>query len=152
VDALQEFKVEGANMDARYGHTSSMINATLKSGGNEFHGVIYEFLRNSLLDARNFFHLPPPGSSLRKDPLRRNQPGAIFGGPIRRNKSFFFVGFESLQVSQGVDANNVVASAAERTGNFSDIFPGRSGIRSTANLSRATLSRPTGLLRSRSSD
>jgi len=100
-----------------------MINATLKSGGNEFHGVIYEFLRNSLLDARNFFYLPPPGSSLRKDPLRRNQPGTTFGGPIRRNKLFFFVDFESLQLSQGVDANNVVASAAERTGNFSDIFP-----------------------------
>src|SRR5262249_53961860 len=123
VDALQEFKVEGANMDAQYGHTPSMINATLKSGTNEFHGVIYEFLRNSSLDARNFFYLPPPGSSLSKDPLRRNQPGATFGGPIRKNKTFFFVDFESLQLSQGVDANNVVASAPERTGGFADILP-----------------------------
>jgi Carboxypeptidase regulatory-like domain len=116
VDALQEFKVESANMDAQYGHTPSMINATLKSGSNEFHGVLYEFLRNSTLDARNFFYLPPPGSSLSKDPLRRNQPGATFGGPIRKDKSFFFIDFESLQLSQGVDANNVVASGIERTG------------------------------------
>jgi hypothetical protein len=123
VDALQEFKVEGANMDAQYGHTPSMVNATIKSGGNEFHGNVYEFLRNSSLDARNFFYLPPPGSSLSKDPLRRNQPGATLGGPIRKNKTFFFVDFESLQLSQGVDANNVVASAAERTGNFADILP-----------------------------
>src|ERR1043166_1639220 len=73
VDALQEFKVESANMDAQYGHTPSMINATLKSGSNQFHGVLYEFLHNSALDARNFFYLPPRGSSLSKDPLRRNQ-------------------------------------------------------------------------------
>ncbi len=123
VDALQEFKVESANMDAQYGHTPSMINATLKSGGNQFHGDIYEYFRNSSLDARNFFYLPPPGSTLSKDPLRRNQPGATFGGPIRKDKSFFFVDIESLQLSQGVDANNVVASAAERSGNFSDILP-----------------------------
>jgi hypothetical protein len=123
VDALQEFKVESANMDAQYGHTPSMINATMKSGSNQFHGVVYEFLRNSALDARNFFYLPPPGSSLSKDPLRRNQPGATLGGPIRKDKSFFFIDFESLQLSQGVDANNVVASALERTGNFSDILP-----------------------------
>jgi hypothetical protein len=123
VDALQEFKVESANMDAQYGHTPSMINATLKSGSNQFHGVLYEFLRNSALDARNFFYLPPPGSSLSKDPLRRNQPGATFGGPIRKDKSFFFIDFESLQLSQGVDANNVVASGIERSGDFSDILP-----------------------------
>lgn len=123
VDALQEFKVESANMDAQYGHTPSMINATLKSGGNQFHGDIYEFLRNSSLDARNFFYLPPPGSSLTKEPLRRNQPGATLGGPIRKDKSFFFIDFESTQLSQGQDANNVVASAAERRGDFSDILP-----------------------------
>jgi hypothetical protein len=123
VDALQEFRVESANMDAQYGHTPSMINATLKSGGNQFHGDIYEFLRNSSLDARNFFYLPPPGSTLSKDPLRRNQPGATLGGPIRKDKSFFFIDFESLQLSQGVDANSVVASAAERRGDFSDILP-----------------------------
>src|SRR5580704_13034560 len=123
VDALQEFKVESANMDAQYGHTPSMINATLKSGGNQFHGDIYEFFRNSSLDARNFFYLPPPGSSLTKEPLRRNQPGATFGGPIRKDKSFFFVDIESLQLSQGVDANNIVASAAKRLGNFTDILP-----------------------------
>ena len=123
VDALQEFKVESANMDAEYGHTPSVVNATLKSGGNQFHGDIYEFLRNSTLDARNFFYLPPPGTALAKEPLHRNQPGATFGGPIRKDKAFFFIDFESLQLSQGQDANNVVASTLERTGNFSDILP-----------------------------
>src|SRR5437763_1353907 len=97
VDALQEFRVESANMDAQYGHTPSMINASLKSGSNQYHGVVYEFFRNSAMDARNFFYLPPPGSTLTKDALRRNQPGATLGGPIRKNKSFFFIDFESLQ-------------------------------------------------------
>ncbi|HEY3838766.1 MAG TPA: carboxypeptidase-like regulatory domain-containing protein [Bryobacteraceae bacterium] len=123
VDALQEFRVESANMDAQYGHTPSMVNATLKGGTNQYHGVVYEFLRNSALDARNFFYQPPPGSSLAKEPLRRNQPGATFGGPIKKDKAFFFVDFESTQLSQGQDANDVVASVAERSGNFSDILP-----------------------------
>jgi hypothetical protein len=123
VDALQEFRVESANMDAQYGHTPSLINATLKGGTNHFHGDVYEFLRNSALDARNFFYLPPPGSTLAKEPLRRNQPGATFGGPIKKDKSFFFIDFESTQLSQGQDFNNVVASAQERTGNFSDLLP-----------------------------
>jgi hypothetical protein len=101
VDALQEFKVESANMDAQHGHTPSMINATLKSGGNQFHGDLYEFLRNSSMDARNFFYLPPPGSSLTKEPLRRNQPGASFGGPIRKDKAFFFVDFEKPATEPG---------------------------------------------------
>src|ERR1019366_1631327 len=68
VDALQEFKVEGANMSAEYGHTPNMVNVALKSGSNQFHGSVFEFLRNSAFDAKNFFYVPPVGSSLKNEP------------------------------------------------------------------------------------
>src|SRR5258708_20779870 len=83
IDAIQEFKVEGSNMPAEYGHTPTVVNATLKSGGNQFHGTLFEFVRNDRFDARNFFYIPPAGSTRSKDPLRRNQYGGTFGGPIR---------------------------------------------------------------------
>jgi len=63
VDALQEFKVEGANMSAEYGHTPNLVNVALKSGTNGFHGTAFEFLRNSAFDAKNFFYVPPVGSN-----------------------------------------------------------------------------------------
>src|SRR5258708_38934486 len=77
VDAIQEFKVEGSNMPAEYGHTPNVVNATLKSGTNQYHGTLFEFLRNDRFDARNFFYIPPAGSTRRTDPLRRNQYGEI---------------------------------------------------------------------------
>ena len=125
VDSLQEFKVEGANMAAEYGHTPNMVNVTMKSGGNQFHGSLFEFLRNSVFDARNFFYLPPVGSSLQNEPLRRNQYGSTFGGPILKNKTFFFADWERTGFLQGVDFNNVVPSNAQRTGDFSRLLQGR---------------------------
>jgi hypothetical protein len=121
VDAIQEFKVQGANMEAEYGHTPNVVNATLKSGTNAIHGTAFEFLRNSAFDARNFFYVPPKGSSLTNEPLRRNQYGFTLGGPIRKDKTFFFVDFEHTGLLQGVDTNNIVATAAQRTGDFSAI-------------------------------
>ena len=114
VDALQEFKVQGGNMDAEYGHTPNAINATMRSGNNQFHGTLFEFLRNSAFDARNFFYLPPAGSTQTKDPLRRNEYGFTFGGPIVKNKTFFFADLEKTGLLQGVDFNNVVPSPALR--------------------------------------
>src|SRR5215831_17536567 len=90
VDAIQEFKVEGANMPAEYGHTPTLINASLKSGTNRFHGDLFEFLRNSAIDARNYFYNPPAGTKLKNEPLQRNQYGFTLGGPVRHNKTFFF--------------------------------------------------------------
>lgn len=121
VDSLQEFKVEGANMTAEYGHTPNMVNVTMKSGSNQFHGTMFEFLRNSAFDARNFFYLPPIGSSLQNEPLRRNQYGFTFAGPLIRNKTFFFTDWERTGLLQGVDFNNVVPNNQMRTGDFSSL-------------------------------
>ncbi len=119
VDALQEFKVEGGNMPAEYGHTPTIINASLKSGSNAFHGTAYEYFRNNVLDAKNYFFLPAAGSHQRDEPLHRNQFGVNIGGPIRHDKIFFFVDAESTLFRLGEDFNNVVPSMAERGGDFS---------------------------------
>lgn len=118
VDALQEFKVESGNMEAQYGHSPNLVNATLRSGTNQYHGTVFEFLRNSAFDARNFFYLPPPGSGQSNEPLRRNQYGFTFGGPLVRDKTFFFADMEKTGLLQGIDTNNVVASLAQRAGDF----------------------------------
>ena len=118
VDALQEFKVESADMSAEYGHWVTAINATLKSGTNEYHGSLFEFLRNDKADARNFF-------SLTKDSLRRNQFGFTFGGPVRRNKVFFFADMESTRQRQGIVFNNIVPGDAQRAGNFNSPIAGQ---------------------------
>lgn len=121
IDALQEFKVESSNMSAEYGHTPNVVNVTLKSGTNQFHGTAFEFLRNSAFDAKNFFYVPPVGSNQKIEPLRRNQYGFAVGGPIRRDKTFFFADFEKTGLLQGVDFNNVVPSMAQRNGDFSKL-------------------------------
>jgi len=119
VDALQEFKVESANMSAEHGHTPNAVNVTSKSGTNAFHGTAFEFLRNSVFDARNFFFIPPVGSHQTKDVLRRNQYGFAVGGPIRKDKTFFFADMEKTGLLQGITYNNVVPTTAQRSGNFS---------------------------------
>ena len=118
VDAIQEFRVEGANMPSEYGHTPTLINASLKSGSNAFHGDLFEYVRNSAIDARNFFYLPPAGSTLKNEPLQRNQYGFTLGGPIIRNKTFFFADLEETNIRQGQDNNNVVPSPNQLAGNF----------------------------------
>ena len=111
VDSLAEFKVEGANMSAEFGHTPNVVSATLKSGTNSFHGTIFEFLRNDKLDARNFF-------ATQKNALKRNQFGAAIGGPIWRNKVFFFTDFEATRQRQELVFNSTLPSDAMRAGNF----------------------------------
>ena len=124
VDALQEFKVESSNMSAEYGHTPNVVNVTLKSGTNQIHGTAFEFLRNSAFDARNFFYIAPAGSNQTNEPLRRNQYGFAVGGPIRKDKTFFFADFEKTGLLQGIDYSNIVPSLAERTGDFSQLLRG----------------------------
>jgi hypothetical protein len=87
-DALQEFKLETSALQAQYGyHSSSAVNAVTKSGTNEFHGDLFEFVRNGVFNARNFF-------AAKRDTLKRNQYGGVIGGPIIKNKLFFFGGFQ----------------------------------------------------------
>jgi hypothetical protein len=114
VDAIQEFSVLTSNYSAEYGRTAGgVVNAITKTGTNAFHGSAYEFLRNSALDARNFFDGPTI-------PLfRRNQFGASAGGPIRTNRTFIFGDYEAIRQSKGVAAVDTVPSATARTGNLS---------------------------------
>jgi hypothetical protein len=111
VDAIQEFSVVTANYDAEYGRTSGgVISAVTRSGTNQFHGDVYEFVRNSALDARNFFD---PATIA---PFERNQFGASAGGPIHKNRTFVFANYEGLRQSLGVTNVNDVPSADARNG------------------------------------
>jgi hypothetical protein len=111
VDAIQEFSVLSTNYTAEYGKTSGgVINAITRSGTNQFHGSAYEFLRNSALDARNFFDV---GST---PPFRRNQFGGSGGGPIRKDRTFIFGDYEGIRQSKGISALGDVPSVAARAG------------------------------------
>jgi hypothetical protein len=113
VDAVSEFRILSLDAPAEYGETSGATTSVVtKSGGNDFHGDVYEFLRNEAFDARNFF-------SPTTQPLHLNQYGATFGGPLRRNKDFFFLYYEGQRDYQGESQAAIVPTAAERTGNFS---------------------------------
>ena len=113
VDAIQEFSVLTTNYSAEYGKTSGgVINAITRSGTNQFHGDVFEFIRNSALDARNFFDspgAPPP-------PFRRNQFGGAVGGPIVKDKTFFFFNYEGLRQSLSSTQVNTVPSDNARMG------------------------------------
>ena len=117
VDAIQEFSVLTTNYSAANGRTSGgVISAVTKSGTNVFHGSAYEFLRNSALDARNFFDGP------QIPPFRRNQFGASAGGPIQKDKTFIFGDYEGLRQNLGVSQVNNVPTQSMRNGilTFSD--------------------------------
>ncbi|MBX9603100.1 MAG: TonB-dependent receptor [Bryobacteraceae bacterium] len=89
VDAIREFKIQRSQFSAEYGSSPGIINVSIRSGSNEFHGAAYHFLRNNIFDARNFF------DEDRKPDFRLNQFGASIGGPVIRNKAFFFFNWES---------------------------------------------------------
>jgi hypothetical protein len=117
VDAIQEFSVLTSNYSAEYGRTSGgVVNAITRAGANQFHGSVYEFLRNSALDARNFFDR---GSI---PPFKRNQFGASAGGPIRKEQTFLFGDFEGIRQSKGISQVSFVPSPAARSGNLSTGF------------------------------
>jgi outer membrane receptor protein involved in Fe transport len=113
-DALEEFTVQTSNFGAQYGRNmGAVINAVTKSGTNQFHGGLYEFLRNDSLDAKQFF-------ALQKGELKRNQFGGTFGGPIRHDRTFFFFAYQGLRERKGESRSNlIVPTPAERSGDFS---------------------------------
>jgi Carboxypeptidase regulatory-like domain len=113
VDALSEFKVFSANMPAEYGHTPDVVSVTMKSGTNSMHGTLYEFLRNDIIDAHNYF------ATTSKNVLKRNQFGGTLGGPIRKNKLFYFLDIEESRQLQGITFSDIVPTLAQRSGNFS---------------------------------
>ncbi len=137
LDAIAEFRIVTSNFDAEYGEFSGgQISVITKSGSNRFHGDAFDFLRNTDLDARNYFS-PTRGA------FRQNQFGGTFGGPIRRDKTFFFADYQGTHQTQGIDTGNIsVPSNADRTGNLSDLT-GASHLRapSAAPISRVCFRR-----------
>src|SRR5664279_4595484 len=119
VDAIQEFKVQTADFSAELGRSAgAVLNAQIKSGTNNFHGAAWEFLRNDVLDAANYFENL---QQIPKGKLTQNQFGASGGGPIIKNKMFFFGDYEGLQRVQGLTATGTVPTNAERSSNYQNL-------------------------------
>ncbi len=115
IDSIQEFQVQTNNYAAEYGRSSgSIVNLVTKSGTNQLHGSAYEFFRNNDLDARNFFADP----AFSAPALRLNQFGATLGGPIHKDKTFFFGNYEGFRQVAGITELTNVPTAAERAGTF----------------------------------
>jgi hypothetical protein len=114
VDAITEFRILTHNSTAEFGNSlGSTTNIITKSGTNRIHGALWEFLRNDSLDARNYF-------ASQVEPLKQNQFGATIGGPIRKDKTFFFGFYEGFRNRQGETAGSTVPSLKERQGDFSE--------------------------------
>jgi Carboxypeptidase regulatory-like domain len=113
-DAIGQFRVEENSMKAEFGRGGAAVNAALKSGTNDFHGGAFEYLRNDALDAKNFFNTGD------KAPLKRNQFGGFIGGPIIKNRTFFFVDYQGSRLHEGEVQISTVPTVAERSGNFAD--------------------------------
>ena len=115
LEAIQEFSVETSNFNAEVGRGGGLINVTLKSGTNELHGNLFEFLRNSALDARNFFDRTEGG---RLPNFVQNQYGFSIGGPIAKNRTFFFGDYQGFRQRQGQSFVTTVPGSPLRAGNF----------------------------------
>ena len=117
IDAIGEFHVLAQNYSAEYGRSlDGIVNVVFKSGANQFHGSLFEFIRNSAFDSNSYF------SNLHQTPLplfHRNQFGGFLSGPVYKNKTFFMVSTELLRANQFTEVTNTVPTAAERTGDFS---------------------------------
>jgi hypothetical protein len=125
IDALQEFSVVQSPYSSEYNRGGAFFNATTKSGTNRYHGVLFEFLRNDALDARNYF-------SLTRQRQKRNQFGGNIGGPVSiphlysgKDRTFFFFNYEGQRLRSGLVNNIIVPSDARRAGNFSDLLPSK---------------------------
>jgi len=116
VDAIREFETLTSSYDATFGRSpGAQVNVVLKSGTNDLHGSVFEFYRNGALDARNFF--APAGEA--KPKYLRNQFGGSLGGPIKRDRTFFFADYEGTRSREGITRITNVPTLQERSGNFS---------------------------------
>jgi hypothetical protein len=117
IDSLQEFKVQTSTYSAEFGRSSGgVVNIQLKSGTNDFHGSLFEFLRNDALDANDWFNNK---NHRARPPFRQNQFGGTFGGPIIRNKTFFFMDYQGWRVRQAQSYLSTVPTTAMKGGDFS---------------------------------
>lgn len=119
LEAIQEFTLVTSNFLPEVGRGGIVMNVTLKSGTNRFHGSAFDFLRNSSLDAANYFDHPTPQNPARLPHFVRNQFGGSLGGPIWKNKTFFFVDYQGTRENQGQTFNTAVPGDAVLTGDFS---------------------------------
>lgn len=134
VDAIQEFNVDNNNYSAEFGRAGGAnVQIAIKSGTNQFHGDGFEFFRSSGLEANDFFS---NASRLPIAPYHQNQFGANIGGPIKKDRTFFFVDYEGLRTSQGQTGLSTIPTAAQRTGDFS--APGNPVIYNPFNVNAAT--------------
>ncbi|MEJ2009424.1 MAG: carboxypeptidase-like regulatory domain-containing protein [Acidobacteriota bacterium] len=135
VDAVQEYKVEQNNFSADKGFSgNTVVNVILRSGTNHYHGSVYEFLRNSALNANNWFNnragIPIPVG-------RNNDFGFTFGGPIQKDKTFFFADYEGRRGSSGNSYSAGVPSLAERQGDFGELCADNGGTFNSAGVCSA---------------
>jgi len=118
IDAIEEFNIEKTSYAPEFGGKSgAVINVVSKSGSNNLHGSLFEFVRNDVLDAKNFFD----AATLPIPPFRQNQFGGSFGGPVRRNQTFFFLSYEGQTIRKSLTQTFSVPTATMRQGNFSGL-------------------------------
>jgi hypothetical protein len=138
VDAIQEFKVQTGDFSAELGRSAgAVLNATIKSGTNSIHGAAWEFFRNDKLDAADWFE---DNAGIKKGELRQNQFGGAIGGPIIKNKAFFFGDYEGLRRVQGTVLPGTVPTLTERNSGFSnlsDLITGQNGAPRTDAIGRS---------------
>jgi hypothetical protein len=119
IEAIREFRVMTYNYSAQYGSRgSTTVLVSSKSGTNDFHGTVFEYLRNDVLDARNFFDGPQKGKYI------QNEYGFSLGGPIHKDRTFFFGDFQGNKIRQGLTILSTVPTALMRQGVFTEAFPG----------------------------
>jgi hypothetical protein len=120
IDAIQEFKVQTNLYSAEISRTSGgVVNILTKSGANDFHGSLFEFLRNDKFDANGNYNFTG-GATLPKQKYRQNQFGGSIGGPIRKDRTFFFGDYEALKIRQGLAITATIPTAKQRIGDFSE--------------------------------
>jgi hypothetical protein len=119
INTVSEFKIDNSTYSAEYGRNSgSIVNIATRSGSDQFHGELYDYLRNNYFDARNAFDrtFSSSGAHLAMPPFKRNQFGADLGGPIKKGKTYFFLSYEGLRHRQGLTLSHQVFTEAQRTG------------------------------------
>lgn len=149
IDAIREFNVQTNDAPAEFGRfNGGVVNLTTKSGSNEFHGTVFEFLRNEILNARNLF-APATATNPNKPEFRRNQFGFVAGGPVIRDKTFFFVDYQGTRQLIGRVVTSTVPTVPERGGDFSAILgkplyriPGPNGVVTTDPTTNGTPNTP----------
>ena len=107
MEAIQEFTILTNTYSAEFGGSGAAVNAVTKSGSNDLHGTVYEYFRNSALDAKNYFDVP----GQKKPSFKRNNFGASIGGPIKKEKAFFFFNYEGLRAGTGLTSRAVVPTS-----------------------------------------